>query len=140
MAANTSRQIAANINALLGLAGWSQVQLAAATGIAQATISRKLRSLADWSISDLDRIADALSVTVAELVGTIPPAEEWDRRRRPAPVPAAPGPRFLLMPDAHADGLAFVRPLATPTDLTVTYRHSTNESCIRCENSRLATI
>lgn len=102
MATNNQRQIASNIGALNGLAGWNQTALARATGITEATISRKMRGLADWSLHDLERIATALSVTLPELVGRIPDASEWDRRRNPHVVS---GPRFLVMPDDIYDGV-----------------------------------
>jgi transcriptional regulator with XRE-family HTH domain len=104
MTSNARRQVATNIRALLGMAGWVQADLARATAITEATISRKLRGLADWTFTDLERIAGALSVTVSELTGTIPTAAEWDARRRPQTVP---GPRFLVKPEQHHDGNTF---------------------------------
>jgi hypothetical protein len=69
----------------------------------EASLSRKLRGLADWSLHDLESLANALRVSVSELVGTIPPASEWDRRRTPSATPAHPGPRFLVQPEPTFD-------------------------------------
>ncbi|WP_300682549.1 helix-turn-helix transcriptional regulator [Nocardioides sp.] len=124
MGNNTHRQIAANINALLGLADWKKSHLSRATGITEATISRKMRGMADWSITDLDKIADVLNVTTVELIGTPPTATEWDRRR--TAVPAAPGPRFLLSPTGHFDAPpAPLSPVSPTSDIMST--------CVLCQ-------
>lgn len=115
MPTNSQRQVAANIDALLRMRAWSQVDLAAATGIAQSTISRKLRSLSDWSLTDLDRLSAALGVTVPELTGALPPAATWDARNRPASLPIGRGPRFLVNPVLEYDGVS-------PGRVTVPYR------------------
>ncbi|WP_366914090.1 helix-turn-helix transcriptional regulator [Nocardioides sp.] len=82
----------------------TQRDICRAVGIADSTLSQKMKGKADWAIRDLEAVSRVLHVSVPELVGTLPDRSEWERRR-PAtePVLAAPGPRFLLGPDLDRD-------------------------------------
>ena len=77
----TAQHVSENVAALLFRARMSQRDLARATGIAPKTINGKMLGESDWKTSDLDIIGNALYVSAAELVGTLPDREEWEQRR-----------------------------------------------------------
>lgn len=95
--------IAENVATLLHRAQMSQRGLATVTGLAHSTISHKMTGRTDWTVRDLTVIANALSVSPTELLGTLPDRDEWDRRRGTRRTPAAAGPRFLVMPEVEFD-------------------------------------
>lgn len=73
-------QVAENITTLMFRAGTTQRGISRATGIAEATISNKMTGRTSWTLNDLQLVARALHVTIAELVGTIPDRATWEMR------------------------------------------------------------
>lgn len=69
-----SEEVRAHLVRLLEQRGMSGRQLARATGISQPSLSRKLRGTAPIDVDDLEAIAGALGVTVADLV--TPPGDD----------------------------------------------------------------
>ncbi|MFT4288683.1 hypothetical protein [Nocardioides sp.] len=80
-ASPTGTHISENVATLLWRASMSQRNLSATTGLAQATITAKMRGDSTWTVLDLERIGEVLYVTVQELVGSLPEREEWEQRR-----------------------------------------------------------
>ena len=71
--------IAEHINTLMHRARVSGRQVAAATGISQPTISRKLRGGA-WSISEVVALCGYFGVTLDEMTTGLPTRDEWEAR------------------------------------------------------------
>ena len=69
-----SRQVAANVRAEMGRQRVRQTQLAARLGVNDVWVSVRLRDAQPISLDDLQRIADALGVTIIDLL------PEWARR------------------------------------------------------------
>ncbi|WP_415111433.1 helix-turn-helix domain-containing protein [Propioniciclava sp.] len=61
-------RVAANVRVEVTRKGWRQKELAAALGVTQAAVSLKWRGRREWSLSDLQDVAEALDVTVESLV------------------------------------------------------------------------
>lgn len=103
----TAAQIAENIATLRQRAGLTQRDICRAVGMADSTLSHKMKGKADWAVRDLEAVARTLHVTVSELVGEVPSREEWQRRLEPTdtPAPVGGGPRFLVAPETHFDRL-----------------------------------
>lgn len=113
---STQEQVSENVETLLRRLGMEKQELADAIHIHRVSVSHRLTGRTSWRTEELDALARVLSVTVAELVGTIPGPAEWQRRREPAAIPAGPGPRFLVGIDPY-DGLNYAKPLdITGTD------------------------
>lgn len=68
--------------------GWSQERLAAASGLHRTYVSLIERSECNVSLDTLEQIANALSITPSELLGTPDPAELGEEVLR-ALMPAA---------------------------------------------------
>lgn len=68
--ASLNEAIAAEIRAELGRRGMSQAQLAIRIGWTKETLARRLRSFTErgFSISELEQIAEALDITVIDLI------------------------------------------------------------------------
>jgi transcriptional regulator with XRE-family HTH domain len=60
--------IAAEVRAELGRRNLSQAQLAVRLGWTQVRLSRRLRSVSDFSTAELEQISDALGVPIAHLL------------------------------------------------------------------------
>lgn len=67
-----SARTVANIETLLTRKGWKQVHLSEASGIQPPNLSRMLKEGAPTSLDSLGRVADALGVSLGELVGVLP--------------------------------------------------------------------
>ncbi len=63
-----SAAVADVVRSLIAERGWSGRQLARETGINQATVARKLREDSPFDLDDLQRISQALSVDLTELI------------------------------------------------------------------------
>lgn len=72
--AEAKRNIAANVSRLLGVRGWSQKQLASATGETNMIISRIVRGVHVPNAATLARIAEALD-TSTDILLDEPPKE-----------------------------------------------------------------
>ena len=66
--ATTKQRLSANVQRLLQTREWTQMQLAAATGETQATISRMVNALHLPNAATLARVAEAFDVTVDRLL------------------------------------------------------------------------
>lgn len=60
--------IAQRVREALAEGGTSQQALSATTGIPERTLARRLTGRTNWTVDELDAIADALSVPVGSLV------------------------------------------------------------------------
>jgi transcriptional regulator with XRE-family HTH domain len=69
-----SEEVRAHLARLLEQRGMSGRQLARETGIPQPSLSRKLRGAAPLDVDDLEAIAGALGIPVADLV--TPPGDD----------------------------------------------------------------
>jgi transcriptional regulator with XRE-family HTH domain len=65
-----SAAVADVVRSLLSDLGWSGRQLARETGIHQATVARKLREESPFDLDDLQAIAAATHIDVAELISS----------------------------------------------------------------------
>lgn len=65
----TDQRVAANVRAEMGRRALSQSALAERIGCTQQSLSRRLTGRTSFSVSELDRIADALQVSVKTLLG-----------------------------------------------------------------------
>lgn len=63
-----ARSVASEIRAHMARAGMTQNQLAIALGWSPAYLSRRLTGAVDLTLAELEAIADALGVTVTELL------------------------------------------------------------------------
>jgi transcriptional regulator with XRE-family HTH domain len=61
--------VAAEIRAILARRGWKQSQLAERLGVHEMWVSRRLRGVNAISVDDLERIAAALGIKPANLLG-----------------------------------------------------------------------
>jgi len=61
-------EIASRIKAALDQSGTSENALAAAAGISQTTLNRRLKGVGTFNVQEVGRIADALKTNPAELV------------------------------------------------------------------------
>ncbi len=68
---NIRHEVAQRIRLVAGLRGRSQISLATETGIANTSLGRKLAGGAEFTVSEIAAIAEALDVPGAEL---LPPA------------------------------------------------------------------
>lgn len=64
----SSETVAANVRAEMGRARVTQVVLAQALGISQASMSGRLRGLIPWRVDEVAATAAALGVPFADLV------------------------------------------------------------------------
>lgn len=62
-------ELADNVRSALHASGVTIITLADATGIAERTLNRRLQGNSDWTTGEVERIANALGVTVVSLVG-----------------------------------------------------------------------
>jgi transcriptional regulator with XRE-family HTH domain len=94
-----NRAVAAQIRSLLGVRMLRQSQLATRMGVTEVWLSRRLREVQPMSLDDVERIAQALEVTPAELIASAvkgpwqPTAEYFDRTVRPSDTRPKGGPR-----------------------------------------------
>lgn len=51
--------------------GITQLQLADALGVTQATVSRKVSGASAWKIAELRQVADLLGVSAAEVIALV---------------------------------------------------------------------
>jgi transcriptional regulator with XRE-family HTH domain len=65
-----SSAVAGVVRSLLDERGWSGRQLARQTGINQASVARKLREESPFDLDDLQRVAQALSVDLLDLMSS----------------------------------------------------------------------
>lgn len=110
----TARQISENVVVLMHRMGINNSELAAAIGINRMPLGHRITGRTEWRAEEIERVAQYLRVTPTELMNTIPPYKEWERRTsQPRARVAAPGPRFLTTPEAP-DGLSPSRGLLNP--------------------------
>jgi transcriptional regulator with XRE-family HTH domain len=67
--AGLNAAVAAEIRAILARRGWKQSQLAERLGVHEMWVSRRLRGVNAISVDDLERIAAALGIKPANLLG-----------------------------------------------------------------------
>ena len=79
-----------NISALMFRMGWRQADVSRAIGISPPSVGRKMRNQSDWTLPELEAIADAMSVSLPELLGDLPDWEVWRARRDSNPKPSDP--------------------------------------------------
>ncbi len=76
--------VAENIRAVTHARGWSQGELGAALGMAPVTVGDRFRQRTPWTLDELERVAEALDIEVADLVrALVPPrrrsqSEGWE--------------------------------------------------------------
>ncbi len=85
-----SQRMNENLTALMFRSGWLQKDVAAAIGISAPSVSRKMKRLNDWTLPEVEAIAAAMSVEVAELLGDLPDFDVWRARRDSNPKPSDP--------------------------------------------------
>jgi len=69
MTQTLNEEIASTVRDTLHETGVTIANLAAATGISERTLTRRLRGNSDWTTSELARIAQRLGVSVTSLMG-----------------------------------------------------------------------
>ena len=84
-----NEQVGRRINEHREAAGMSQGRLAAALGLTQAAVSRKLSGERPWFAAELVDVAAVLHVSVGELFGELP---------APAPLKVVPARCLELIP------------------------------------------
>lgn len=63
-----AQAVAANVRAEMARRQVTQATLAAALGVTQQAVSRRLRGDVDFTVSELQAVADVLEVPVADLI------------------------------------------------------------------------
>lgn len=86
---DVNAQVGRRIHARMEAAGMTQGRLAAALGLTQAAVSRKLSGERPWFAAELVDVAAALKVSVGELFGELP---------APAPLSVVPARCLELVP------------------------------------------
>ena len=86
--AQPDRQVSENIALTMHRARIKERQLAAAVGISQATLNRRVRGEQPWMLWEVQAIADFLSLTLQEITTDLPSYEEWRARRDSNPKPS----------------------------------------------------
>jgi transcriptional regulator with XRE-family HTH domain len=76
--------VAAEIRAILARRGWKQSQLAERLGVHEMWVSRRLRGVNAISVDDLERIAAALGIKPANLLGLAEQAGTQMNSRSPS--------------------------------------------------------
>jgi transcriptional regulator with XRE-family HTH domain len=107
-----SEQVAEEIRAMLGRKRVTGRELARRLGVSQPWVSQRLTGHQEIGLNDLERIANALEVEVAELLPLADqPAERvlTRRRRLPASYPIATGQATPDQPNGHT-----IRPTSRP--------------------------
>lgn len=66
----TTRQVAANLRAEMARQGMTQASLAAAVGLSQQAVSRRLTGRGYLTVDDIERFAAALNVSTDLLIDT----------------------------------------------------------------------
>lgn len=87
MGRQTRKQLAQKLRMLRVMRGWSQEKMAAASGLHRTYISMVERSACSVSIDTLEKIAEALGVTPADMLGA-PDAKELGQQALRALAPA----------------------------------------------------
>lgn len=64
----TRQAVAAEVRASLGRKGWSQADLAEASGVSTASLSRKMRAERSFTVEELVAIAAALDIEAGRLL------------------------------------------------------------------------
>ena len=72
-----SVKIAARVRGLAAEKNITQMQLAAALGIAQPAVSRRMRGITPWSLDELAVLGQLLDVQFAVIIGELPMATAW---------------------------------------------------------------
>ncbi len=85
-----NQRVSENVTTMLFRLGWKQKDLAQAMGTTGATISRKLKNLTEWSLTDIELMAPIMTVEVSELLGDLPPFDVWRACRDSNPKPSDP--------------------------------------------------
>lgn len=85
MGRQTRKHLAQKLRMLRVMRGWSQERMAAASGLHRTYISMVERSACSVSIDTLEKLAEALNVTPADMLGA--PDEELDAQVLRAPAP-----------------------------------------------------
>lgn len=68
--------IGANVRAEMARSGVSQAQLGERLGLAQTSISQRLRGSIPFDVNEIHKIAGVLGVTVADLYRSVMPDEQ----------------------------------------------------------------
>lgn len=69
MRESLSDRVRLSLRVELARRNWNATQLAERVGVSDMWVSRRMRGLTDFTVSDLDRVADALDVPVEVLLG-----------------------------------------------------------------------
>ncbi|MDO5720986.1 MAG: helix-turn-helix transcriptional regulator [Actinomycetaceae bacterium] len=64
----TADIVASNIRAEAARLGYTQVQLGKLLGMSQGAITKRWRGVTPWQLAELDRVANALGLSVVDLV------------------------------------------------------------------------
>lgn len=67
---SSNAELGARVREALRTSGRTQTELAAALGITQAAVTRRLTGEIAWKVTDLPPTAELLGLTVPELLGT----------------------------------------------------------------------
>jgi transcriptional regulator with XRE-family HTH domain len=84
--------IGARIHQLMFLRGVTQVKLAARLGVAQTTVSKKVRGSVGWSTDDLLVVSDTLKTSIAYLFGESEDPRPIDPHTQKGPDRGGSGP------------------------------------------------
>lgn len=68
----SNAELGVRVREALRMSGRTQTELAAALGITQAAVTRRLTGHIAWKVTDLAPTAELLGLTVAELLGHSP--------------------------------------------------------------------
>lgn len=82
---STRQVVTENIRALMARRGIKQPQIMALLKLSQPAVSRRLSGQHPWNIDELERIAVAFEVSIAELLGTAPEGTLPPLRPDPGP-------------------------------------------------------
>jgi transcriptional regulator with XRE-family HTH domain len=99
--------VAAEIRAILARRGWKQSQLAERLGVHEMWVSRRLRGVNAISVDDLERIAAALDIKPANLLGLAEQAGTQMNSRFPSRVERPSGHSVAptrRLPESRPDG------------------------------------
>lgn len=105
--------VAAEIRAILARRGWKQSQLAQRLGVQEMWVSRRLRGINAITVDDLERIADALGIKPANLLGLAEQAGTQMNSRSPS-VPERSSGHSLTPARRPADNRPDARPRSGP--------------------------
>lgn len=96
----SDRHARESIRILMALTGTSQIDLANELGIAQSSLSERLRGKRGWLVSEIDQLAMFFDCDSFDILAGTTPRPGPQSRRQPTIAYVDPQ-RLRLVPDAH---------------------------------------